>query len=109
MCVITYVRVLHKYQRKTAIKNIYRKALYKLAEAGLKVNTDKSLFGQTETDYLGFWVISQGMRSLSSKVDNIKKINAPSKVHDARRFVGLLNYYRDMWHKRACTLAPLNK
>ena len=30
------------------------KVLHKLAESGLKVNTEKSFFGCTQTNYLGF-------------------------------------------------------
>ena len=29
--------------------------LQRLGEAGLKVNCEKSFFGRTETEYLGFW------------------------------------------------------
>ena len=36
-------------------------------------------------------------------------MDAPTKVRDIHRFLGLVNYYRDMWHKRAHTLAPLTK
>ena len=36
-------------------------------------------------------------------------MDVPTKVCDLRRFLGLVNYYRDMSHKRAHTLAPLTK
>ena len=48
--------------------------LQKLVEAGLKVNAEKSFFGCTETEYIGFWVFRYGVRALSSKVDLIKSI-----------------------------------
>ena len=67
------------------------KFLKKLTEAGLKVNTEKLFYKQTETMYLGLWVINQGVRPLLSKIDAIKKTEAPTKVHDVHRFVGLVN------------------
>ena len=69
----------------------------------------KSFFGQTEIEYLGFWVINNGLRLLSSKVESIKSIDVPTKVRDVQRFVGLVNYYKDTWRKRAHTLSPLKK
>ena len=82
------------------------KVLQKLVEAGLKVNVEKSFFF-TETKYLGLWVSKNGLSPLSSKVCAIKAIVVPIKVPDVRWFVGLVDYYMDVWRKRAHTLSPL--
>ena len=39
--------------------------LTKLKERKLKCNIEKSLFGQTEMEYLGFWVTREGVRPLN--------------------------------------------
>ena len=39
--------------------------LTKLKESKLKCNIEKSLFGQTEMEYLGFWVTREGVRPLN--------------------------------------------
>ena len=39
----------------------------------------------------------------------IKTIGVPTKVPDIGIFVGLVNYYRDMWRKRSHTISPLTK
>ena len=44
-----------------------------------------------------------------SKVDAIKKINTLAKVRDINRLMELANYYNEMWHNRAHTLATLTK
>ena len=36
--------------------NTLEKFQQRIKEAALKVNTEKPLFGQTETEYIGFWV-----------------------------------------------------
>ena len=43
------------------------------------------------------------------KLEAIKKIHFPTQVHNVRSFGGLINYYRNMWRKRANTLSPLTK
>ena len=83
--------------------------LQRLVEAGLKVNAKKYFFVQTENEYLGFWLSNNRVRPLLSKVEAVKAINIPNKVCNVRRFVGLVNYYRYMWHKHAPTLALLTK
>ena len=40
------------------------RVLQRLAEAGLKVNADKSFFGRTEIEYLDFWVFKEGIQPL---------------------------------------------
>ena len=102
------VLVITKNNFEDHIKSLDR-VLQGLAESGLKVNVEKSFFWRTETEYLDFWVINNGVILLSYKVEAIESIDVPTKVRDVRRFVLLLNYYRDMWCNRAHTLAPLTK
>ena len=41
------------------------------------------------------------------KVKAIKNIAVPTKKKQLRSFIGLINYYRDMWIRRSDILAPL--
>ena len=47
------VLVITKHNFKDHLKALDR-VLQRFEEAGLKVNAEKSFFGQTETEYLGF-------------------------------------------------------
>ena len=49
----------------------------------------------------------QGGKTLSSKVEEIKSIDVPTKVFDICRFVGLFKYYRDVRRNCVNTLTPL--
>ena len=40
----------------------------KLKVKGLKCNIEKSFFGQTEMEYLGFWVTLNGVKSIHKKI-----------------------------------------
>jgi len=51
--------------------------LTRLKKAGLKANATKSFFGQSKTEYLGFWITRQGISPLPKKVEAIANIAIP--------------------------------
>ena len=69
----------------------------KLQNAGLKVNAKKSFFGHSELEYLGYWITRTGIQPIAKKVDAIMKIATPTTKKELRSFIGIINYYRDMW------------
>ena len=79
----------------------------RLQEAGLKVNANKSFFAKSELEYLGYWVTREGIMPLPSKVKAIQAISEPKNKKELRSFIGMVNYYRDMWVRRSHVLAPL--
>jgi hypothetical protein len=82
---------------------------HRIHEAGLKINAKKSFFGKDELEYLGYWITRQGIQPVSKKVEAIKNIAPPKTQRELRRFIGIVNYYRDMWIRRSDVLAPLSK
>ena len=81
----------------------------RLASAGLKVNASKSFFAREGLEYLGYWISRDGIQPLTSKVEAIARIAPPKNKRELRRFIGIVNYYRDMWIRRSHVLAPLAK
>lgn len=81
--------------------------LQRLKDAGLKVNVKKSFFARTELEYLGYWITRDGIQPQTKKVEAVKKILPPTNKKELRRFIGIVNYYRDMWVRRSHILAPL--
>ena len=79
----------------------------KLTAAGLKVNAEKSFFCTGETEYLGYWITRDGIKPMPKKVHAMLKIAEPTTKKQLRGFIGLVNYYRDMWVRRSHILAPL--
>ena len=78
-------------------------------ESGFKVNEENSFSGFTETEYLRLSFSKNRVRPLSYKLYSINEMEDPTKVHDMCRIVRLVNYYRDIWHKRAHKLANLTQ
>ena len=74
-----------------------RLVLIKLREAGLKVNANKSKFCALEIEYLGYILTREGIKPQTKKVQSILALHPPSNVKELRRFLGMVQYYRDMW------------
>jgi Reverse transcriptase (RNA-dependent DNA polymerase) len=85
-----------------------KKVLDRLSEAGQKINAVKSFFGQTNLEYLGYNISREGMRPSQKKVEAILQIKPPTTRKQLRRFIGMVNYYCDMWPLRSHLLAPLS-
>ena len=79
----------------------------RLQQAGLKVNAKKSFFAKHELEYLGYWITREGIQPVAKKVEAMLKIAEPKTRKQLRSFIGVVNYYRDMWVRRSHVLAPL--
>ncbi len=73
----------------------------------LKVKLAKSLFCAQETEYLRYILTRGGIKPQPKKVQAILTPNWLNSVKELQRFLGKVQYYRDMWSKRSEMLAPL--
>jgi hypothetical protein len=85
-----------------------REVLRRLRDAGLKVNAAKSFFCTHKIEYIGYILARGGIKPQQKKVQAILAINPPNNVKELRKFLGMVQYYRDMWAKRSEMLAPLS-
>ncbi|MCP4746766.1 MAG: hypothetical protein GY874_11595, partial [Desulfobacteraceae bacterium] len=83
------------------------KVFKKMHKAGLEVNCAKSTFGIDKCKYLGYFLTRQGIKPQSKKIKSILAINSPQNVKELHSFLGIVQYYRDLWEKRSEMLAPL--
>jgi hypothetical protein len=81
--------------------------LTRLHDAGLKVNVAKSSFCAHEIEYLGYILTRDGIKPQQKKVQAIHARNPPNNVKELRDFLGMIQYYRDMWARGSEMLAPL--
>ena len=84
-------------------------SLERLEKAGFKANVRKSLFAVKELKYLGFWLTQTGIQPQPKKVEAIARLTHPKTTKQLRRFLGMVNFYRDMWKGRSQVLAPLTE
>ena len=73
--------------------------LTRLSASGLKINASKSFFARTQLEYLGYWITRDGVKPLNKKVEAINNLAPPRNRTEVRKFIGFVNYYRDMWKK----------
>ena len=81
--------------------------LSRLQKAGLKVNAGKSCFGAYEFDYFGYHVTRDGVMLIPKKFDSIQALAVPKTRKQLCQFIGMINFYCDMWQKRSELLATL--
>ena len=78
-----------------------------MRKAGLRINAAKSKFCATEIEYLGYVLTQSGIKPQLNKVQAILALNPPKNVKELRSFLGMVQYYRDLWGRRSEMLAPL--
>jgi hypothetical protein len=78
-----------------------------LCNTGLKVNAAKSFFCMQETEYFGYILTRGGNKPHPKKVQAILALNLPNNVKELLHFLGMVQYYRDMWAKHSEMLVPL--
>jgi hypothetical protein len=81
--------------------------LTRLQDVGLKINADNSIFCALETEYLGYILTRDGIKPQSNMVQAMLALAPPRNVTELRRFLGMVQYYRDLWARRSNMLAPL--
>ena len=81
----------------------------KLQKAVLKINATKSKFGMHSVEYLGYIIGRDGISPIPKKIDAILKIAEPKNKKELKRFLGMINFYKDFWIRRSEILAPLTE
>ena len=81
--------------------------LKRLQKAKLRVNMRKSNFAQDKVNYLGYILTREGIKPQPKKVSAILALKRPENVKSLRRFLGMVQYYCDLWKRRSHMIAPL--
>lgn len=91
-----HVRVLHK-----VFKRLY--------DAKLRPNPDKCQFFRSNLKYLGHIVDERGLRPDSNRVAALTSLTPPRNMKEARRFLGLISWYRRFIKDVSQVAAPLHQ
>ena len=84
------------------------KVLNAIRLAGLKLNKEKCVFGQSEIEFLGHTVRNEGVKISTEKVDAVLKFGKPNNVQELRRFLGMVNFLARFVPRLQSTIQPLN-
>jgi transposase InsO family protein len=80
----------------------------RLEHANFRANLHKCFFAKDELEYLGYWLTRRGLQPQPKKVEAILRLTPPKTKRQLRHFLGMVNFYRDMWRMRSHLLAPLS-
>lgn len=61
----------------------------------MTINLGKCVFGQPKIEFLGYEVSEEGISPLPDKVKAIETYPKPETIEQLRRFLGMLNFYRN--------------
>jgi hypothetical protein len=98
------------YISRSTLKDHLKKLeeiLRHLCDASLKVNVDKLTFCALEIEYLGYVLARDGIKPQSNKVQALLMIQPPTNVKELWHFLGMVQYYCDLWARWRNMLAPL--
>lgn len=91
-------------QHRTHLRTI----LKRFEDYGITINPSKCTFGQPEVKFLGYTVNENGIKPPQEKISAIIQYPKPTTVEELRRFLGMINYYRENIPNAASIQAPLN-
>lgn len=86
-----------------------RKVLSKLSDAGLTLQREKCEFFKNSVNYLGYVINKHGLQTCPNKVQAIINAPEPKNVTDIKRFLGLVNYYRNFIPNASSILGPVHE
>lgn len=75
----------------------------------LRINVSKCVFGQQKLEFLGYMVSKDGIEPIEERVSAIMAYPEPKTIQELRRFLGIINFYRDNIHHAAHSQEKLYK
>lgn len=93
-----------KEEHKHRVKVILEKL-----EKNKRVKDNKYMFHQTHINFLGFWIVQCGIKTISEIMKTIIILQSPNNIKALRRFLGVITFYQWMIPNLSQIMAPLHE
>lgn len=90
-------------------KKLLHQVLDRLNKYGVSLNIEKCEFKKAKINFLGYEVSSEGIKPTQERIEAISTYPKPKTIIELRRFLGMLNFYRDCLPRQAEMQTELNK
>ena len=80
---------------------------HRLQSQGMQVNPLKLFWEKDKTEYLGFILNQKDIKPQPKKISQILEIDPLKNKKQLRQFIGMINYYKDMYKQHTTILQPL--
>ena len=84
-----------------------RRVFSRFREANLKLSPEKCKWFQKQTEFLGYLITEDGVKTHPDKIEKIRSFPTPNNTKTVRSFLGLASYYRRYVHQFAKIAYPL--
>ena len=91
------------YEFLTNLRNV----LHRLWKANVRLNISKCTFGKTQVEYLGCVIDSSGHKLDPKRIQPILEFEQPNNVKAVKRFLGMVNQFRDYIEHFAIIVKPI--
>ena len=76
---------------------------------GIKSNIDKCKLTVPKVEYLGYIITQEGIKPYSKTIGAVINLERPKDKKQVRQFLGMVQYYRELWPKHIEILVPLTE
>lgn len=90
-------------------EKLLHEVLERLNKYGVTLNIDKCEFGKDKITFLGYEISADGIKPPQDRTEAISTYPKPKTIIELRRFLGMLNFYRDCLPHQADLQHELNK
>jgi hypothetical protein len=78
-------------------------------EMNITLNPDKTHIGLEEIEYVGHLLSSDGVSFTTDKINKVVELPRPTVKHELKRYLGLVNYFRDHLRNLSFHTQPLQQ
>ncbi|XP_030039241.2 uncharacterized protein K02A2.6 [Manduca sexta] len=96
------------HDKVTHLKRL-SEVLGRLRDAGLRLEKNKCEFFKDSVTYLGYVISKKGIKTCPNKTQAILNAPEPTNVTEVKRFLGMVNYYRNFIPNASSMLSPLHE